>query len=98
MKTKFPQTNFENKLIIQQSSVQHLVKQDWFIYIQDSKRLVKPFYSNILMHVLSVLFVGPKPRFPHVMHKLKEITMLMLALACMWVSLLGSHEIWRMSQ
>ena len=85
---KFPESTFENKLTQHQEAVQHLSKQDRFIYVKEGNRLVKPFQSDIMMRVLSILFVGPKPRFPHVVRKLKEITLPMLALACMWVSFL----------
>ena len=83
---KFTESTFENKLTQRQEAVQHLSKQDRFIYVKEGNRLMKPFQSDIMMRVLSILFVGPKPRFPHVVRKLKEITLPMLALAYMGVS------------
>src|ERR1022692_4225174 len=83
---KFTESTFENKLTQRQEAVQHLSKQDRFIYVKEGNRLMKPFQSDIMMRVLSILFVGLKPRFPHVVQKLKEITLPMSALACMWVS------------
>jgi hypothetical protein len=86
---KFPQTTYEDKMGVRQAAVQYLSKQDRFIYIQQGKKLVKPFCSDFLMCVLNILFVGPKARFPHVLRGLKSVSLPMLGLACMWVSVPG---------
>ena len=46
---KFPESSFENKLTLCQEAVQHLLKQDRFIYVKEGNRLMKPFQSDILM-------------------------------------------------
>ena len=91
---KFPQTTYEDKMIVRQDAVQYLSKQDRFIYVQQGTKLVKPFCSDFLMCVLNILFVGLKARFPHVLRGLKSVSLPMLGLACMWVSVPGWADIW----
>ena len=84
---RFPETTFEEKMKQRQKSVQYLAKDDRFIYVKEGKQLVRPFYSPILMRVLNVLFVGPKPWFPQVLRDRDSITRDMLALVCILVSI-----------
>jgi hypothetical protein len=86
LEVQVPPSNLEDKIANRQRAVQYLSKTDRFIYVQEGKRLVKPFQSIILMRILCILFSGPKPQFLYVLRGKSAITRSMLALACTWVS------------